>query len=243
MVPVKIAARIYVANRIVEYIAVAIVRLGIKYLRDKRIGTDEAAEIRVVVSAAVVEKPAFDVLLLPGEPQETLTSSLQAGHLAPGIVLDKLIDDSILPGDDVDPAQVIIVIKPLLAGGLLYGKSLDTDPDIFDDHTVGFDPVALKRKNRRAEIAVLLDSDAGVIVLGVDEPAACKSADPIIIVPGKSLTIPGLHVAVGIIAVSLAVGGRCHGRGVKRIGVIVRDVAFLENVADRVVDVTFIRGV
>ena len=57
------------------------------------------------------------------------------------------------------------------------------------------------------------------------------------------MIVSDLHVAVGIVAVALAVRSRCHGRGMKRIVIVVRDIPFLENVADRVVDVTFVRGV
>ena len=51
------------------------------------------------------------------------------------------------------------------------------------------------------------------------------------------MIVSDLHVAVGIIAVSLAVGSRCHGRGMQRIAIAEYGTELIGEIADGVIAV------
>ena len=88
MVAVKIPARVDVANRVVEHIAIAVKGLRVEDLGHKGIGADEPPQLRIIVPPAVVKKPALAIELLAGKANEPLSASLRSADLPPGIVLD-----------------------------------------------------------------------------------------------------------------------------------------------------------
>jgi hypothetical protein len=152
LMPVKKPVGIDQIDGIVGDVAVAVQRLRVEHVRDERVRADKPGEFGVVVPAAVVHELALDIPLLPSESEQGLAASFRAADGPPGIVFDQLGQVTVFSRDDVDAAQMIVMVEKLLPGRLVNGQGLDADTDILDDDAV-LDPVAGERKDRRAVTA------------------------------------------------------------------------------------------
>ena len=93
-----------------------------------------------------------------------IDGAFRARDRAPRIVFGELDTAAVDVGDDVDTAEMIVVVEVFVAP-FLGGEVFDADPDKLCDHSVGIDLVARERVNRDAGWSVLFYTDAGIIVL------------------------------------------------------------------------------
>ena len=244
--------RIGIALRIVEDVAVAVQVLRVVGFLDVGIGRNEAADFLVVVSPAVVVKPALGIEFLAGEAvggiaacRRSRCGTLGSGLAAPRIVFVELALGPAFCRDDVSPAEMVVVVEELCrrsAGGSLFGcERFNPDPDELGDRPVRCNFIALEREQRHAGRGVLLHSHAGVVVLHGCDPAA-KDRDaghPVVDVPGKGLGSSRRHVAVGVVGV-VSPRGRVEGDGgrVHRVAVGERGTALVGEIANGVVGVS-----
>jgi len=64
-----------------------------------------------------------------------------AADFAPGVVLGELELEAGGVGDDVDAAEMVVVVEEGLAGGFLRGDFFDADAEVLGDDAVGADLV------------------------------------------------------------------------------------------------------
>ena len=171
--------------------------------------------------------------------------TLGSGIAAPRIVFVELAPGAATVRDDVDAAQVVVVIKELLRS-FLGGEGFNADPDELGDRAVRRDLIALEREERHAGRGVLLYPHARVVVLHGGRATAQDgdAGHPVVGVPGEGLGAPCLHVAVLVVGVFFA--GRqvlADRRRVQRVVVFEHCAAFVGESADGVVDVaTVLQG-
>ena len=225
--------------RVVDDITITIQILRIVGGLDERVGTDKSADLRVVVSAAVVVKSGLGVELLSGESCVWIDAAGSARDSTPGVVLVQLDSGAGDIGDNVHAAQMIVVVE-VFAHAFLRGDGFSADADEFCDHSVGIDLVACEWIERDAARRALFYPRAAVVVLHRRAAAAGDgdAANPVVDVPDESLRSSRQHVAVLVVGVVL-VESRVvrHRRGVIRVPVGQHRAALVGEVADGVVRV------
>ena len=86
----EVSIRVDVVNRVVKDVAVAVEILWIIWFTDKWVGRDEAAKLRVIVSAAIVVEAALWIKDVAGEAPKRIAGAFRSACLTPWVVLDNL---------------------------------------------------------------------------------------------------------------------------------------------------------
>src|SRR5437870_384901 len=107
----KVPARIDEVVGVVEDVAVAVERLRVGRRRNKGVGANEPGEACVVVPAAVIVEASLRIELFARKAVRRVGVALRARHLAPGVVFHELHACARLIGDDVDSADMVVVIE------------------------------------------------------------------------------------------------------------------------------------
>lgn len=115
----EVPIRVNAIDGVVDDIAVAVMALGVINVGDKWIGADESRKLWIIVPAAIVVEARFGIKNMAGEAAEGIPSAFLPGNFTPGVILDELSKRSAGTGDDIDPAEVVIVVEKLLSRGLL----------------------------------------------------------------------------------------------------------------------------
>jgi hypothetical protein len=159
-----VSARINIVLRAVEHVGIAIQILRVVGVLHERIGTNESCNILIVVPAAVVVDAALAVELLAGEAVRRfgIAHGLRSRHLAPGIVLVELDLAGIDIRDDVNSAEMIVVVEEA-AAAFLRRDNLIAHLDVLGD-LAALDLIAAERKVGGAGGTALLHPNAGVVV-------------------------------------------------------------------------------
>ena len=167
-----------------------------------------------------------------------LADAFLARDVAPWVILDELNGRPCGIGNDVDPAEMVVVIEAQLPGRCLGCKA-----EALGDDTIGTDLIVRERVTGDARTGRLPHALPGRVVgkRRAVTPLDRDRRKSVVLVPRERSPGPVHHVAVGVVRIALAVGATCDRGRVEGIRIRVGDAGFREDVADRVVAVRLAR--